>query len=514
MWMMCSPKLLTPEEWTGLSYWPSRAPIDAMDSLIQLCRGLVTWDRQLMVIKFPHLSVQEYLHSVFDSVDCNNMAAGCCLLMLNPVLPGSSGILIDYAITNWPYHVDHSYRRGRHIAQDLLDRLNNFLGTPHIARLACLDWLPIAIGKSVIEVKAEWIPYMMNISPLMIASYFRFGEELYHQWECDGLELSNEDSLPALLEVACGRGNEAVVKILLRNASMTAINWGNGSLREAIAGGYGGIAVQLVSSGVHHRNTDYQAILKMVAFEGDKAVMGAFMDSRPSFRITEEILIAAARRPRNDMIHFLLDTRFDVEITEEIMVAAAEGGLSRLEMLLDRSPAIQITEAIVIAVLAQMDCGKNEFLESLLARRDEVQITEAILICAVRTGDGYWTLLMSLLSRCPSIQITADLVIAVAETGGAFDGREWSQIFMKLLPLVIDSEISERIVVALGKASGLSEQVMTLLLTRCPGNMITEGIVLAVATYGVKVSMEALLAWNPDVEVCDLGLVEMLMNHS
>lgn len=289
MWMMCSPELLTPEQWTELSYWPSRAPVDGLDSLIELCRGLATCNRQLMKVVFPHLSVQEYLDNVFDPVDCNTMAAGCCLRMLNPAPLGPMATVVEYANICWPFHVDRSYRNGRHIAKDVLDTLNDFLGPPNIPSQACVDWLPIAIQEFVMEVKGEWLLFMTNISPLMIASYFRFGEELYHQWECDGVELSNEDDLPALLEVACGRGNEAVVRILLSNASVTAINWGNGPLRQAIVGGYGAIAVQLVSSGVYHRNTDYNTILEMVAFNGDTTVMTAFMDSSPSFLITARI---------------------------------------------------------------------------------------------------------------------------------------------------------------------------------------------------------------------------------
>lgn len=522
MWIMSSPNLLTPEQWTGLSYWPSRAPIDGMDSLIQLCRGLVTWDRQLMVIKFPHLSVQEYLDTVFDSVDCNTMAAGCCLLMLNPVLPWSRGILTDYANTYWPYHVGHSYSRGRHFAKELLDRLNDFLGPPQMARLALLDWLPIAIEKSIIEVKPEWILYMMsispvmNISPLMIASYFRFGEELYHQWECDGIELSDEDGLPALLEVACGRGNEAVVQILLRNPSLSAINWGNGPLREAIFGGHGSIAVQLVNSCVHHRNTDYEAVLELVACHCDSTVMRAFMDSGPSVQITEEILIEAAKNLSSDIIIFLLDTRLDAKITERILVTAVEKGLHFFQMLLERDPAIQITEPVLNAVVAEVFDEDYTWLELLLAR---IEITEAMLISTVRNAYDCHAIVMFLLHRYPVIQITAEFVIAVMDNEYLFErstipDTQRDELCMKLLSVVTDSEISERIVVAITKRFGLSEQVMTLILTRLSGNPITEGIVLAVAHHGGRVSMEVLLARNPDINVRELVLVEMLANHN
>lgn len=504
MWIMCSPELLTKKEWTELSYWPSPVPVNGVDSLLQLCRNLVTWDSQLMVIKFPHLSVQEYLDSVFDSVDTNTMAAGRCLLMLDPVLPGSSKIPIDYAITYWPHHVDHSCSPGRHLAKDLLDQLNKFLGPPNIASQAFRDWLPKGIRESAIEFEFECDPDTATMSPLMIASYFKFGEELYHQWACDGIKLSNEDEggLRVLLEIACSRGNETVVKILLENVSITATNWGNGLLRGAIVSGYGGIAVQLMNSGVHHHNTDYQTILEMAAFEGNTTVMKAFVDSNPRFQITEEILIAAASRLESDVVDFLLETRFHAEITEEIMVAAAKNSSNMLGTLLNRSPTIQITEAILIALAGRGD-NSSEFLESLLVRRDDIQITEAIMIAVLSNGYSSCSVLMLLLPRCPSIQITAEVLIAVADRNpySYSATSDWAKMFMKLLTLSPDVGITEKIVVAFGKFRGVGKEVMKLLLTKCPDNLITEGIVITFVEHQHPESINELLARDLGIEV-------------
>lgn len=430
--------------------------------------------------------------------------------MLSSHVLGPMATVVEYANICWPFHVDRSYRNGRHIAKDVLDTLNDFLGPPNIPSQACVDWLPIAIQEFVLEVKGEWLLFMTNISPLMISSYFRFGEELYHQWECDGVELRNEDDLPALLEVACGRGNEAVVRILLRNALVTAINWGNGPLRQAIVGGYGAIAVQLVSSGVYHRNTDYNTILEMVAFNGDTTVMTAFMDSSPSFLITARILIAALKK---DMIYFLLDPRFDVKITEEILILAAEHNPSLLGMLLDRSPDTETTDEVLVTAMAKVDDNYSNFLDPLLARRDNIQVTEAILISALRDKYNCFGLVEFILSRCPSIQITGKVLTAVARNRYplvVIAGPDaLDEIWMTILSLVTDSEISERVVVAIGQASYLSKQVITLLLTRWPGNMITEGVVLAVAltaavgshSGGDEGPIRSLLARGPDTKV-------------
>lgn len=505
MWIMCSPGLLTKEQWTELSYWPLRVPTGGVDSLLKLCRNMVTWDSQLMVIKFPHLSVHEYLDSVFDSVDGNTMAAGFCFIMLDPVLPASSKISVDYAVKYWPYHVDHSYSSERHLAKDLLDRLNKFLGPPSIASQAFQDWLPKGIRESVIEFEFKCDPDTATMSPLMIASYFNFGGELYHQWACDHIELSNEgeDSLPALLEIACIRGNETVVKILLRNPSMTATNWGNGLLRKAIVRGYGDIAVQLVSSGVHHPNTDYQAILEMVAFEGNTTVMKAFIDSNPCFQTTEGILIAAASRSGSDVMDFLLETRFHAEITEEIIVAAAEHTLDMFETLLDRFPTVQITEEILIAVAKRGD----DSYQFLLARSDDIQITESILIALLENYDVSFSDIMLLLPRCPSIQITKDVLIAVADKFKSRGSDGWAHVSIKLLALSPDVGISERVVIAFGKLHNAGKEVITFLLTRYTDNLITEGIAIILVQNHPE-SINELLARNQPIEVTNSNLVQ------
>jgi predicted acetyltransferase len=52
-----------------------------------------------------------------------------------------------------------------------------------------------------------------------------------------------------------------------------------------------------------------------------------------------------------DMIELLLDRDPNIEITEAVVVAAAKNkyGKNMIELLLDRDPNIEITEAVVVA---------------------------------------------------------------------------------------------------------------------------------------------------------------------
>lgn len=490
---MCSSVLLNREQWTALSYWPSRIPFNGSDTLFRLCRNLVTWDSQLKVIKFAHLSVKEYLDSVFDSLDANTMAAGCCLSILDRVLPGSRKMASDYAIKYWPHHMNHAYSRERHLSKDLLDKLNNFLGPPNIASKACLNWLLKAIQKSVIMLGAGW--NMINVSPLFIASYFNFGEELHHQWKYDNIKLSIGDRFPALLDVACGRGNAAVVGFLLRNHTMTGIKWGNGPLREAIVNGYGDIAVQLASSGVHHPSTDYQTMLEMAVLKGDPTVVEAFMQSGTSFQITEDVLIAARSRYNSDMIDFLLHKGFDSKITEAILVAASGKSLKGLEKLLNHSSALSMA--------AILNAASDDDFITLLDRCDETQITEAVLIAAIRHNPC--RIVEYMLARCPSIPIPEAVLIAIANCRyrgrGMMTERERNEMWMKLLSLDMGNEIRGRIMVALTGPSGTNTKEVELLLTRYPYHIVTENMLIALARYGYPQSMKQLLDKNLNIAV-------------
>lgn len=85
MWVMCSKKLLSGALWTAMTFWPIPVPADGTEVLFELCQNLVTLDSKLDVVRFAHLSVEEYLESAeFTSVAANSMAMGYCLSQFDP----------------------------------------------------------------------------------------------------------------------------------------------------------------------------------------------------------------------------------------------------------------------------------------------------------------------------------------------------------------------------------------------------------------------------------------------
>jgi hypothetical protein len=110
MWITCSRRPLSSQEWVNASYWP--APVDpeiGVDSLLDMCHNLVTVDNQSQVVRFAHLSIQEYLENLedFTMEKANLMAARFRLLALLSDEISIRSLLrkaFDYSVVYWMEH--------------------------------------------------------------------------------------------------------------------------------------------------------------------------------------------------------------------------------------------------------------------------------------------------------------------------------------------------------------------------------------------------------------------------
>jgi hypothetical protein len=111
MWLMCSRRPLSSQEWVNASYW--RLPVDdqgiGVDSLLDMCHNLVTVDNQSRVVRFAHLSIQEYLENLdnFTMEKANLMAARFRLLALLSDEISIRSLLrkaFDYSVVYWMEH--------------------------------------------------------------------------------------------------------------------------------------------------------------------------------------------------------------------------------------------------------------------------------------------------------------------------------------------------------------------------------------------------------------------------
>lgn len=420
MWVMCSEELLTEGVWTEMSYWPIPVPRDGADILFELCQNLVTLDSGSSVVRFAHLSVQEYLESdrEFTSVAANSMAFLYCLSRFDPSefcpldlhhlsgatqhrLPPLTAVL-DYASRCWTGHMERIYDCDPSLDRDLLDNLKRFL-LP--ASPAYRNWLEST--KFLTDQTKEQqtiLPRLLSapINPLFLAARFRFGG-LRELWEGDDLSLNatngNEETL---LFVATACGNDPVMEILFEKGA--DIYWENTvmdrPLITAILGLKGGLEL---AANLIHRCTSvigFAKALEISATYGDENLVKVVLDRYPDLMITEGISMAATRnwRSGNMVGQMLVSGRYNTRITNCFVVDLARRSTPQLMwMLLHSCPNLEITETVMIA--AAENYNGKEMMSMLLARDMNVPITEAVVTAAARNLGQGREILSMLLAR-------------------------------------------------------------------------------------------------------------------
>jgi hypothetical protein len=129
MWVMCSRRPLSSQEWVNTTYWPEQVDQGVgVNSLLDMCHNLVTVDNQSQVVRFAHLSVQEYLENMEDFAmeEGNAMAAEFCLSVLlhnNVSIHSHLGTAFDYSVGYWMNHASQCSG-----SQDIINLLRSFLG--------------------------------------------------------------------------------------------------------------------------------------------------------------------------------------------------------------------------------------------------------------------------------------------------------------------------------------------------------------------------------------------------
>lgn len=570
MWVMCSEELLTERLWTEMTYWPIPVPRGGANILFELCQNLVTLDSRSNVVRFAHLSVQEYLESDrdFTSVAANSMAVIYCLSQLNSsefslrninhlaaISPRSSWITpgLNYATRRWTSHMERVYDCDPSLDRDVLDKLKRFF-LP--ASRAYRNWLKSF--KFFFNDDTAWGGNLSHVllaptNPLFLAAYFRFGG-LRELWECDDLSLNatNENG-ETLFFVATTRRNYPVMDILLEKGA--DIYWENSTDRKKplipgilrLSGGFR-LAASLIDK--YTSVIGFAKAMEILATYGDEELVKVVIDRCRDLMITESLVTAAARNRRlgntvQDMLAFggyntriinyfvedlarrstqepmgmLLASFPNLEITETVMIAAAENqsceGL--MSTLLARDTNIPITEAVVTTATENPLYGPR-MISMMLNRGPRVSFTEAIITIAV--GDARYGLdiICLLLDRMP---ITEFIVTSAA--GSCRHGEGIIRILLDRSPTI---PITIEAVMAAADNWQCGDAVMWMLLDRDPDISITEDIMTAAAgnwQFGDAV-MSMLLDRDPDISItekiiktaaknwrCGKGILSMLL---
>ena len=558
MWVMCSRRPLSSEEWASFSYWPEPADQDTgAYPLLKMCHNLVTVDNQMQVVRFAHLSVQEYLEKLddFTAEKANSMAARFCLsVLLSDEMPIPSLLRESFGYSRG-YWVEHASQCTG--SQCISKLLRSFLGTAAEPGRAYCDWHRYSLKRNLdpadlsssassstcgFDHQPENINHLYSepVNPVFAVCCFRLGTGFQDFWDWDAFDIDSRNAHgETLLHVASLVGNEQLVKSLLENgADVNTPRWESWSefenpLTTAITECQARIVVTLLDHGGSvgfpgvglYRNT-----LEFAAEHGDVNVVEAIIDRDCNTKVTEKILVAAARNEYHyhEVLETLLARDPAIRVTEDVLLAALENTFNsegRLEFLLARDSTIQITEAVLSAAAGKRS---NKALEMLLARDPTLQITEAIWLTTARRHNGSplesdsegievvetvsrptrnssEKVLEMLLAGDHTIQITEAVLSAAA-----WNSNE------KALEMLLASDHTIRITEAvLSKAAANEdEKALEILLASYHTIQITEAVLSAAACNSNEKALEMLLAGDHSIQVTEAVLLAAAGNQN
>jgi len=369
-WMLVSKRPLTPQELIAAvelnpslsldSSAPSHNSALAVELLIQSCEGFLLLDTVLNVVRFSHLSAQEYLEMPNEMwhvsiTDAQLFVSECCLWVLQSPLESP---LYKYAASNWFHHC-RSY-------QDLIlskdgdtkDRLNipllnSFLGSfkqasPSYSRWG--SWIR-ATAEEESQYITLWSALSTPLYPAFSAAFAGLGKLVRWLWDREGNEMRiHNDRGSSLLDVASEHGTEWVVAQILKGAQIEDVQ--DALCLASKAGNYD-ITKLLLDQGtdVNIISRKYGTALAAAASKGQQAVATLLLDRGADVNIIGgeygTALAAAAYWGRVEVVTLLLDRGADVNIIggecgTALGAAAYGGGLEAVTILLDRGADVNM----------------------------------------------------------------------------------------------------------------------------------------------------------------------------
>lgn len=543
MWLMCSQELLTDRLWTEMAYWPKSVPPNGAQILFELCRNLVAWDRQSRLVKFAHLSVNEYLDTVFGLIHTNTMAAQQCLSLFEQSVTTPGAQFLTYASRHWPDHMELCYSRDQEINEDLLNQLQRFLGTSSTTGHGYIRWYQHASASS-----NDGFTYFPDITslkltppnPLFVIACFPFGLMLHALWESDfNINIYN-DKGETLLWVASWNENElAVQRLLDKGADLNAGSSADyrNPLMLAIENENEGIALRLLHCGLVRDTCD--AMLQIVAREGAIDLLQAFLCGNPSTGITHILLVVVTGNFMwaEQLIEMLVAGGCRISITSQVITAA----VSEIEyedfvvrVLLSVDEYVRFTASAVLMIIETLEI---DVIKMLIARLPGMEITDPILRAAASNSKCGELLIPMLLSMAPDIPISADVLMAAAmndrevlelllaknsniEVTGAILGagaavQWWGR---KMLGMVLARHPTTLATVAVPLSREIDMQyhlnIIAMLLIGYPNLKITEVTVIAAVrstVFPLQV-LRLLLVTDPDILLTEQIVIETAKN--
>lgn len=314
-WIMCARRPLSPAELIMALSVGSTQLLDLdKETILRFCNNLVTWDSELDVLRFAHLSVQEFLEETLcKTADAHAMAAETCLLAL--CLPnqttGSIGVWTKtgnqaepYYAEHWGHHIRICGQQSGNSSISLLQK--QFFNSSARPSKAYLEWA----ARKLSCYEAHGNPtYNIHCTPLFTAAHYGLTESVQFLLEAD----PQNANLQTALFIAASTGHEPVVHLLIENGADPNLSdrSGNTALHIAASGGHMAMFEPLIGNEADPRL--HAGFGKNIA--GNKSTIQRLLTNGAGPHLQNEFghtaLSFAVRKEHESVVHLLLKSGAD-----------------------------------------------------------------------------------------------------------------------------------------------------------------------------------------------------------
>ena len=403
-WVLVSERPLKPGELVAAAELNPAISVDSsatslestlvVELLIQSCEGLLLLDTRLDVVRFSHLSVQEYLETrneIWDVsvIDSQWFVSESCLWALQS---SRGSPLYEYAAHNWYKHC-RSYQdlllstvNAKVTKDDMgIPLLDSFFGSFKQVSASYIKWADWVLGKELFFFNPHCVP-STPLCPAFSAAFAGLGELVSWLWHAEGndMKVQNDDGV-SLLEVACTHGTPWIVAEMLKGGFET--NHLQNGLYIASADGKSSIIKLLLDRGadVNLPGGVYGSALGAAAYRGKLENVTLLLDRGADVNLTGgdygTALGAATFVGNLGIATLLLDRCADVNIIggeygTALGVAAYMNNLEAVTFLLDRGANVNLTGGLYGTALGAAAFMRNlEVVTLLLDRGAHVDLT-------------------------------------------------------------------------------------------------------------------------------------------
>lgn len=361
-WVMCARRPLSPAELimaisVDLDNNIAQPPSLDKETILRFCNNLVIWDCELDVLRFSHLSVQEFLEETsFKIADAHSMAAETCLHVLcssnqqtrrnRSAWTKMDGQAEPYYDEQWGHHVRICGQQSENSIITILQK--EFFHSSAQPSKAYIEW---ATRKGLCYQAYGHPTYDIHRTPLFTAAHYGLSDSVRYLLAMD-IRGAQPLNLQTALFIAASAGHEPIVHLLIDNGANPKLpdRSGNTPLHIAASGGHmsmfdNGADPSLQSgAGLHLRSESRHTALSFAARGGHESVVHLLLNNgadpnRPN-RSGETALFFASSGGYEPVVQLLLDKGADPRISDNdgntaLFLAAGEGHEPVVQLLLN-----------------------------------------------------------------------------------------------------------------------------------------------------------------------------------